>query len=168
MPLTENQKKIILDLALQKLSLQEFFEKYPLDESQIKDYIHQLYKEAFDEKSDDTLEFSLLLHGFLGLRDWRNGFSSIWRELLKEGWHRQHEDLVVCITGFEDPQDIDLLFQIACTKFDYMIEEDNVALTTRCVYALGSLHHPEAKKRIALIAKLNDYPSVQYAVNRYI
>jgi hypothetical protein len=151
--ITEIEKKLILDLATGRISKEAFFKEYPVDLSTNVNYALALFENAHKEKDNDLLEYALLLNGYVDITKNRNTYIEIWRQLLREEWHTQHEHLVDILSYYKDPKDIDLFYEIALTKFDYRDYDDSESLAVKCIWTLGNIGTEGAKVKLELLAK---------------
>lgn len=85
-------KKLILDLALKKISERSFLKKFSIDCSNLEKTVMNLLNEVLATKNPDDVEYSMLLGFTFNL--FNQDFSKVLTELLSQDWHYKHEDIV--------------------------------------------------------------------------
>ena len=86
--MTELEKNAILDFVSSEITIDDFYKKMPQYKNE--DFIVKKYNEIIFNKDCKML-------GYLRLIPLRNMklFESIYRKLLLEDWHIEHEDIIV-------------------------------------------------------------------------
>ena len=86
--MTELEKNAILDFMSSEITIDDFYKKMPQYKNE--DFIVKKYNEIIFNKDSKML-------GYLRLIPSRNMklFESIYRKLLLEDWHIEHEDIIV-------------------------------------------------------------------------
>ena len=158
--MTNEEKKLILSAATQKISKKEFFKKFPIDLMDGRDHSTRYLEEAIENQDGDGLDCRLMLLGILG-----GGVEDhvpILCRLIKEKWHERHEDLATIFQDLADPRTVDVLFETSQTYFDYLDYNDSFALHVKCAYALGAIGNEKARNKLEILAK-NDNKDVREA-----
>jgi HEAT repeat protein len=141
----EQEKKLIMQLAMNRISRDQFIACYPIDLIEDPNYFPRELESAFDSKDKDAVEYVLLVAGHLGKID--PCLPSL-RRLLPEEWHNQHEVIIDILASVKDPSDADLFCSALSTVYPYIdgVEDFMVPIWVKCIWALGSLGTPEARE----------------------
>jgi hypothetical protein len=65
----------------------------------------------------------------------------------------KHEDIASILQRMPDPLAVNTLYKAALTIDPYLEWDENHALATKCIYALGTIATDEAKAKSELLAK---------------
>ncbi len=149
--ITEQEKKLILDLALGKISKDLFLKQYPVDLKNDRSYVLKLFEIAYEQKNADVLEYALLIQGYFD--EPKDKIITIWRKCLTENWHHLHEHFVDLLSYYKNPIDIDLFYQISLTKFDYRDYDESESLAVKCIWVLGNIGNQKAIDKLKLLTK---------------
>ena len=153
-------KDIINDFYLGKISKEEFLKQFPIDFAKNKEYILLSIKEAYQNKSSDDLDLALALIVFNTKVIYEDEFIKLLFSLLRETWHRQHENIVTMLQVIKSPESIDVLYDTALTKFEYLDYDDSYSLARKCIHALGEINTEYAKEKLKLLAA-SDIPIIK-------
>jgi hypothetical protein len=151
---TNEEKQIILDYILKKISEKEALQRYPhnLESSE---YILSTIGQAKTEKNAEDLECSFYLLAFNSKIIFQNEFIDLLIKLLREEWHYQHENMVMMLQEIKSRLSIDVLYETTFAKFDYLNYDDTYSLGRKCVHALGDINTEESKEKLRLIVNSN-------------
>ncbi len=143
--MTDDEKKLVMNLALKSITKEEFLRSYPVDVQQDNNYVFQLLEDSLHRKDSDDVEHALLL-GF------SFGFSEkvvpILCELIVQGWHCKHEDIASLLQKFKATQSIEYLYKTALAEYDYLDYDDSYALAVKCIWALGGIDTDSSRERL--------------------
>ena len=106
--MTELEKNAILDFVSSEITIDDFYKKMPQYKNE--DFIVKKYNEIIFNKDSKML-------GYLRLIPLRNMklFESIYRKLLLEDWHIEHEDIVVFFQSYFN-KNIENIYTIKCVN----------------------------------------------------
>lgn len=102
---------IINDLAAKKITLDEFYKRFSIDLLSNPNFLKKKWKIAIQEKDEETIQDVLYVECRLydyKHNSWRpdNYYIEDIRHLIKEYWHRQHEELLdILIDVGDDKRD---------------------------------------------------------------
>lgn len=134
--INESELSLLEDFAYGELEEQEFLNGYPVDIKGNKDYLIGLVLFAKKEKDGDNLE---LLLDVIAMLEMYEDFDSqsMYRELIRENWHRMHESLVDSLDK-ELPNE-DTFIYVLGEILDYHadgIEDFMVPIWNKCLWSL--------------------------------
>ena len=149
--MTEQEKKLILDLATHSINVDDFLSSYPADINNKTAYtLHEL-KRAYLKKNAQDVEYALLF-GFIF-----NAFSSecvnLLSLLLVETWHYKHEDIALILQDLKSSESVNALYHAAVMKLDYVDYDESYALGRTCVHALGEIDTKESREKLKLLTQ---------------
>jgi tetratricopeptide (TPR) repeat protein len=112
--MTEEERILIIDYALKRVSQEEFLARYPVNPRKDSGYVMRILNETFHNRNKDDVECAMIL-GF------KFGFTSesvdVLCRLILEDWHTQHESMASLLQRIKDPRAVDCLFKTATTRF---------------------------------------------------
>ena len=149
--MTESDKKLILDLSLEKINIDDFFQDYS---NQVdSNHVLQLINEAYSKKDYSELEYSLLL-GFK-FETFSNDYGNVLNKLIQEDWHFKHEDLALILQDLKLPESVDPLYVAALKRLDYLNYDDSFAVARKCIHALGDIGTEAALEKLKQLSNTN-------------
>jgi len=152
--MTEAEKDLVFDVALNRVSEKEFLRKFPVDPRKDTEYVSRALVQAGLRKDRDQVECAILL-------GYKFGFSSscvpVVCQLILEDWHREHENMASMFQHcLPDPRAVDSLFKTANTQVEYLDFDEAYALAVKCIWSLYTIGTPEAREKLALLAQSPD------------
>jgi hypothetical protein len=147
------EKELILKLALNELTTNDFMHQYPVNLGDHKDYVLKVLESSLISKDSDDVTYALLL-GF-SIDAFSQGYSRILCKLLLEGWHYKHEDIILILQKLKDPASVNCLYQSALMHLDYLDYDETHALARKAIHALADINTDEARQKLALLAESN-------------
>ncbi|MGW4742189.1 HEAT repeat domain-containing protein [Nocardia xishanensis] len=69
-------------------------------------------------------------------------------QLAQADWHQAHEDIAFELGKMRSPRAIEALFHLARWVPDYLAWDDNRALASKAIWALGGIPGPEAERAL--------------------
>lgn len=87
-------------------------------------------------------------------------------ELLKEDWHYKHEDVVFALQGSRDSRAVEILYETAVKKYNYLSYNNSYALARKCTWALADIGTHGAREKLILLSKIDDEEIANYAKKR--
>lgn len=146
--MNDNDRKLILELGLNRISEQEFLNTFSIDINS--NSVMELLIIAYNEKNADDVDYSLTVAYEFNLITER--YVDILCKLLESNWHYKHEDIARALQSLKSPNSIEALYKTSLTKFEYLEYDDSSALARKCTWALGDINTDESKKKLELIA----------------
>jgi hypothetical protein len=148
--MTSEERTLILDLCLERISESEFLARFPVNPRTEPGYITHELQNALQTRDAAAVECATLL-GF------RYGFSSesagILCELILADWHNQHENIAMALQQLRDPATVDCLYEAASMTFAYLDYDESHALAVKCIWALSAINTALAIERLRLLAQ---------------
>jgi hypothetical protein len=86
--------------------------------------------------------------------------------LLSATWHQSHEDLARLLQDARDPDTVDALFHAATLRLAYLDYNNSEAFNRKCIWALVDVGTPDAKSRLAELARIDDPMIAGFAQRR--
>jgi hypothetical protein len=160
----DNERKLILDLALNKISEQEFIKRFSVNPNSNPNYIMGFLINAYNEKNADDVEYSLMLIYKFNLIT--EEYVDILCKLLECDWHYKHEDIARTLQVLRSPISIESLYKTALTKFEYLEYDNSYALSRKCTWALGDINTDESKRKLEMLAGSDDEEIRGYAIKQ--
>ena len=87
-------------------------------------------------------------------------------ELLNEGFHFKHEDIVRLFQEAKDPRTCQILKETTFKKFGYLNYDDSFGLARKCIWALADIGTSEAKNFLKEISETSNDIISKYATKR--
>ena len=141
------------DYVFERITLQQFLERYPVDPRQEKEHVCDLLRNAIATRNEQEVEAAELL-GF------KFGFTPsclpLLNALLVEDWHINHEDIARALQEMKDPSSIEALYQAAQMQFSYLDYDEAFALAVKCCWALGDINTDDADAKLRELTKLDN------------
>jgi hypothetical protein len=122
--------------CLKNSLLEIFLNSYPINLTQEKSYLTNLINATTKEKDGENLD--LLLDAIAALELYNDfDYQSAYRKLIKENWHRMHENLVDSLdkTTFNE----DCFIHVLNQTYDYYadgVEDFMVPIWSKCLWSL--------------------------------
>ena len=149
--------KLVISLALGKISKQEFLNHYPIIEHD-PEHVTKLLQEAYFDKNADHVEYALILGSIFGFPE--NCLDALC-QLLDTSFHYKHEDIVWTLQELQDPRSIDCLYRASKVRHKYLEYNDSTSLAVKCVWALFKIGTYTAKEKLRAIAETDDREEVR-------
>jgi hypothetical protein len=77
-------------------------------------------------------------------------------ELVPADWHQQHENIVTMLGGLRTPEAVGALQHAATWVPDYLEYDENRALATKAIWALGGTPGAGAERALAQLRESDD------------
>lgn len=155
--MTENERQLIINLTLKKISKDEFLEKYHVNVEIDKEHILHLLMEGLKNKNADDIEYTLLLAFYFGCS---KKYTNTLCELILKKWHFQHENIAKMLQKLKDPLSVNYLFKAAMAEYDYLAYDDSNSLAVKCIWALGDINTSSSRDKLTLLAN-SDTPRIK-------
>lgn len=156
--MTEDNQKLILNLATGVISKAEFLREYPFYISEDREHIRELLGNAVSRRDGNDVEYALLLGFSLGFPE---NFTNLLCILLEAEWHQKHEDIARILQKLRDPISVDALFRATKARHPYLEYNNNIAFAIKCVWALSQVDNQKAMDKLKLIAETDDREDVR-------
>lgn len=163
--MNENIKKLVVDLANEKISKKEFLSIFNLSEKSISKYIEDKLEEIYTSKQFKYLEDYITI-SYCFVKNLNEDIVSLLCNILMEKCHFQHEDIVFLLEIIKSPTSIEYLYKTALTKFDYLDYDDSYALAVKCIWALGEINTIESKKMLEKLKESDNDVIKKEALNQ--
>lgn len=142
--------KVIADLAARRITLEDFYKRFSIDLLSNPNFLKKKWKIAIQEKDEETIQDVLYVECRLydyKHNSWRpdNYYIEDIRHLIKEYWHRQHEELLdILIDVGDDKRDESIYIDILHTTFPYYEDREEeetfmVPIWAKCIWKLASI-----------------------------
>lgn len=118
------------------------------------EFVIGLLKECMNERNPEYVEIALMI-GFKHSL-FTKAVQDDLMNLLKEDWHRKHEDIVRVIQEVGDFKAADVLYETCLKKYEYLAYNNSEALARKCIKALGKIGGIEVKEKLLLLSKCED------------
>ncbi|MCL2152984.1 MAG: adaptin domain-containing protein [Oscillospiraceae bacterium] len=129
----------------------KFLMEFTVDVTAKPDYVLELLEVAYNEKNAEDVEWSMNIAGMFDL--FSKDYLEILLKLLGEDWHYKHEDIVSVFQQFKIPESVDILYETALKRFNYLEYDEFFALAVKCIWALGEIGTEKAKEKLKLLAQ---------------
>lgn len=147
--MNESEKNIILDFSTSIISMDDFYKKMPQYKNE--DFIIKRYNEVISTRDREAL-CCLRLVPVNNIKH----FESIYKKLLLEDWHIEHEDLI----GFfqwdfnNNAENIPLLLLALVKRPKYLNgdEATKYSYIKKIIYAVGAQPQPESLSALEKLA----------------
>lgn len=147
--MTELEENAILDFASSEITIDDFYKKMPQYKNE--DFIVKKYNEIIFNKDSKTLGYLRLIP----IRDVRL-FKNIYRQLLLEDWHIEHEDIVGLFQSYfnKDIENIYILLNALINIPTYLQEDEatKYSYIKKIIYAIGAQPQPESLSALGDLA----------------
>ncbi|TAK19468.1 MAG: hypothetical protein EPO40_33150 [Myxococcaceae bacterium] len=160
--MTPEQRQLVFDLALNRVSLEEFSRRAGLDPRQ-PGIAAQVMRHALQSRDPVEVECALLLANIGGISE--HDVPTLC-EILITPWHTRHEDVAGHLQRLRDPRSIDALSRAAVVKHAYLDYDDSHALARKCTWALADIGTREARSRLEALSCNSDAELAAYAQKR--
>ena len=144
----DEELKLLEQLAFGDISERDFLNSYPINLTQEKSYLTNLINATTKEKDGENLD--LLLDAIASLELYKDfDYQSAYRKLIKENWHRMHENLVDSLDKTAPNEDC--FIHVLNQTYDYYadgVEDFMVPIWSKCLW---SLYEVKSEKSIETI-----------------
>jgi hypothetical protein len=148
--MTENEKVLVMDLVMDRLTKSEFLQKYPVNPQCDRTYIPRMIDDALSRKDGDQLAYVLLIYFVFGCA---NLNAELLCKVLPGDWHKDHENITSILQNLKDPVSVNSLYDVALAKYPYLEFDDNYALAVKAIWALGDIGNEAARDKLKLLAQ---------------
>lgn len=156
--MTEQEKKLILDLSLKSISEEDFFHQFRINIDSIQSYVLEQLQKAYAGKNPDDVSYSLLLGFFF--KTFSLDYENVLSKLIEEDWHYKHEDIALILQTLKSPKSVDALYNTALREFKYLGYDDTFSLARKCIHALGDINTEYAREKLQMLAQ-SDIPIIK-------
>ncbi|WP_049732969.1 HEAT repeat domain-containing protein [Rhizobium ecuadorense] len=147
--MTEDERELIMELvalpytrfAREAISKQAFLGRFR-DGGDGKVLAKELLAEAIESKIADDVECALIVGFSFGFT---NESLDLLLQLLQEGWHFKHEDVVSALADLKAPEAVEALYEVTHWVPSYLEFDDARALAVKAIWALGAIADPRAQ-----------------------
>lgn len=142
--LTEKEINLIDDLMLNEISESEFYNNYPINLREDKEYfLNQMHK-SIQEKKSESLSSSL--DAMALLEEYKTiDHQEIYKKLILQNWHNLHEELVDSIEKKSSNED--LFYHVLNQVYEYhkgSVEDFMVPIWNKCLWSLYKIGNEKA------------------------
>ncbi len=160
--MTNQSKALIIDLALKRISIDEFLKRYPVDPRVDAGHIDNLLRQASTQRDGKAVEAALILSSVFDIPV----RAALLGDLIAADWHEQHENLARLLQQAGDPSTVANLVVAAVARHPYLEFDDAFALARKCTWALADIGTVEARHALMRLTS-NDNPTIAgYAQER--
>jgi hypothetical protein len=153
----------VLDLAIGRMSTENFIAKFGVDPRTDHEFVRQELECALNKKSARDVELAMILaHRFVLCASW----STMLAELLHADWHISHEDVASALQDIRDPSTVDALYEAALKRHPYLDYDEAFALAVKCIWALHDIGTGPAREKLALLAQSDNEVIRRNAIKR--
>lgn len=167
----ERQKRLVIDLALKRVSEEDFLRSFPASPDQRQSLGLEVLRFALSEKDPDAVECGTILGYHFGMT---TDYVDVLGALALVDWHRDHEDVVFALGKLKSPRSVEPLFLAAQKSHGYLQAsapddgDGHFELRSKCIHALANIGTIESLARLEeLYARFNDPPLKAKIVRRY-
>jgi hypothetical protein len=161
--MTEHESKLILDLALKKISEAEFIQRYSIDPRDDQSHIRNLLFRAKVEKNAVDVEYALML-GFLFGEELIP--TDVVCDLVTESWHTKHEDMALLLQEKKEPSSVKALSEAALMSLEYLGHDESYGFARKCTWALADIGTVESKRALEKLSTNSNEHIAMYAKKR--
>lgn len=161
----DNDKELVFQLVFNRISEQEFSNKFTVDIKHNPDYIFEVLNSASIYKNEEDFEDAMIVACRFNLFSEKN--VDFLCRLLAVEWHHKHEDIVRILQSIKSPNSIEYLFRTALTKFEYLQHDNSYSLARKCMWALGDINTDESIEKLRLLAESEDEEIKGYAIEQF-
>lgn len=133
--MTDTEKNIIVQFASGEITLDELYSLLPKYSDMT--YLLSLYQDVIYQRDREKLCYLRMLPA-----DKNNQFGEIWRILLIEDWHFEHEDLIGIFQYTFNTEQVNINFLLkAFMHIPLYISQDSTIMTSylqKIIYAIGA------------------------------
>lgn len=163
--MNDNERKLILELGIERITEQEFLEKFTVNIKSNSDYVEELLNCAYNEKSSDDVDYALTVAYKFNLITEK--YVDILCKLLESDWHYKHEDIARSLQKLKSEKAVDVLYKTALTKFEYLEYDNSYSLARKCMWALGDINTDKSIAKLKLLSESEDEEIKEYAVEQF-
>lgn len=161
----DEERKLINDFILDRITENEFKDKFSVDIEEKPDYIKELLISAYNEKNSDDIYFIINLVSYFKLIN--ETYIEIFCKLLNSHSHYMHEDIARQLQLLKAEKAIEVLYQTALTKFEYLEYDNSYVLARKCMWALGDIGTDKAIEKLRFLANVDDEELREYAMEQF-
>jgi hypothetical protein len=148
--MTDEQRELILNLALKRISENEFLARFPVNPRIDTSYVVRALEEAMQDRNKHDVERAMMIGFHFGFP---KESADVLCRLILEDWHTQHENMAWEMQRLKDPRTVDCLYQTALARFPYLDYDDAHALAVKCLWALSDINTAEAREKLRLLTQ---------------
>jgi hypothetical protein len=134
-----------------EMSISAFLELIPQKTFCFTDKIIKLLERSYIEKDPDKVEFLTIAASADGIS---KKYSEVFCKLLKENWHKKHEDIVMLLEEIRDPNTVDCISALVYRKMPWD-DDEHYSLGLKCIWALGAIRNNKAVERLEELTTSN-------------
>ena len=166
--MTPEQRQLIYDLVItpfhnpRQVSLQDFALRFPsaLDEGRL---ALSLLEEVTRAQNSTDLQATLIVGAAFG---YTSAHVALLCRLLRDSWHRSHEEIVATLQSLKDPRAVEVLYDASLVPHAYLGRDDFYILVRRCTWALADIGTPDALGKLQLLSASENPVIAGYAQER--
>ena len=148
--LDSRQKRLIMDVSLQKIPDDVFIKEYPVKAECVGDLISNIMSFALHEKDEKGVEYALYLAARFGFP---KNYENLLISALDSPDHCSHDNILSVMEELElrDDAVVDALYKGALSSFDYLEgdrEDGLYGFNWNCIYVLGRIGGDYATKKL--------------------
>jgi hypothetical protein len=160
---TSEHWQLVRRLLVGEISNSDFCDLLSTTVDNASDVSIEVLRNGFLQKDAAAVEFGLFIGHRFGIKAQH---LDILLELANADWHQQHEDVVSGLDLLRCPLSIDVLYQLALAKFDYLDFDEAFALGVKAIWALGNIGTTHAAARLTAILSCGNSVLVENAANQ--
>jgi len=143
-----------------EITTEQFLEKYPVEPGKEKEHVHELLLYAISTRDSRNVLAAVIMGNWFGFSD---SCVPLLNALLAEDWHISHDDIVLALQVFRDPNSVEALYKAALMCLDYMEYDDTYGIAANCCWALGDINTANADEKLRELTKLENPIIAEYA-----
>ncbi|MBV7441285.1 hypothetical protein KRX57_07615 [Weeksellaceae bacterium TAE3-ERU29] len=164
--MTNKEKDMILDFVSSEIPIESFYKEFPKYKEC--NFIINQYNEVISHRDRDTLSYLRMLP--LPTENIEE-IAIIYRKILSENWHIEHEDIVSLFqsTYNNDKENIHILLNALENIPDYLQEDEitKYSYIKKIIYAIGAQPQPESLLALEKLAsETNDNKIKELALHQ--
>jgi hypothetical protein len=148
--MTDFEKETIMNLALGKITKDDFLKTLDISESMLEEYTLTSLQNGYKEKDRDAIEYTF----YFGYDvSYSERFIDILNKLMIEDWHICHEDIARLLQKLKSPDSIDYLYKaiFVADKLWYLPFDMSGALIRKCCFALGDIDTERSRQILKVL-----------------
>jgi len=143
---------MIQPAGLRRISKEEFLRQFP-SAVECGKLAPKWLEEAFQVQNARDLDCALIVGFTFGFAP---EYADILCQLVDAEWHHSHEDIVSALDEMNSPNAADALFRATQWIPRYLEFDENRALASKAIWALGKLASNDADMKLTMLANSED------------